>query len=389
MAADRMNRVSRFGALVVLALLVGGLLVGGCATRRACGPDPCEPVACAPTTCEPCTTAPDCGEKPPEAKAGEAWCKVWIPGETQVISETVCVSPAQKRCIEIPAKYGTRPKVVCVSEAKLAEKVTPAVWGARKRDVMVAPGRDCWQRVECPPGDLGPCEKQCECWAKTEVPPRYCEVEERVCVSPERRCVQYTPAQYKVVEETFVIEPARCQEVCEPARFETRCREVVQPGRWEWRRNEACEVPEKACVPAPPPQVEELPALQVEMQDSDQAGGAAGVFAVGDVVRYDLIVSSDEGATPLAGLHVVFTLPPELQYMSGGGDGVQVTGSGQAARTGSFDLPLGARKKMYILCRVLAAPATNLVQLTASIQSASGVELALETESTTLKPAAR
>ena len=63
-------------------------------------------------------------ERAPEAQAGEAWCRVWIPERTEVISETVCVKPAQTRKVWIPPVYGTRPKLVCVQEAELTVPTT-------------------------------------------------------------------------------------------------------------------------------------------------------------------------------------------------------------------------------------------------------------------------
>lgn len=291
--------------------------------------------------------------------------------------------------------------LVCVDEAKMRERVVPAVYGVKHREVMVSPAQECWKRIECAPGDLGPGERQCECWTKTEIPPKYCSEPCPVCLEPERRCVQYTPARYGVEEERFILEPARCETICVPAEFDQRCRQVcVKPGHWEWRRNESCEVPcapvpctpcpvpcqPKPCAPpAPAPAPEALPALQVEMVDNAESGAKAGQFSLGDVVRYDLQIVSDGGSQALSGLKVLFTLPPELEFLSGQGQGLEITGGAQSGQTSSFELPLGTTQVMQVLCRVIAVPPTNLVQMTASVQSAEGLELATETESTTLK----
>jgi hypothetical protein len=369
-----MVRGSRASWIIVLALLAFVLGVAGCASTRA---DPCDP--CPKPTEPPC---PPVGELPPEAGPGEAWCRIWIPPVYGTETETVCVEPASSEKVWIPPTYGTRPKIVCYQEPQLREKVVPAVWGIKKREVMVCPPRERWQRICCPPSELAEGERQGECWTKIECPPVYESEDCPVCLEPERRCVEYTPAQYKVVEERFLLEPGRCEVKCIPARYEERCREVcIEPGRWEWRRNEACEVPE------PEPVEVGLPALQVEMTDKAATGEEAGVFGVGDVVRYDLTVVSDEGATAMPDLKVVFTLPPELEFISGGGDGLDMSGEGQSAATTTFGLAVGQTAEMHILCRVIASPATHMAQLTASVQTADGQELATETESTTLKPA--
>ncbi len=63
-----------------------------------------------------------------------------------------------------------------------------------------------------------------------------------------------------------------------------------------------------------------------------------------------------------------------------------MSGAGQSAQTTSFNLGVGQTMRMQLLAKVLSAPPTNLVQLTASVVDAEGMELAVETESTTLKP---
>lgn len=369
--------VSAVGVLGFLVLVVG---LVGCASP--CGPcDPCDP---APSVCAPCPSpcAPPC-DIPPEAKAGEAWCRVWVPASYATQADTVCVKPACRQKVWIPPKYGTRPKLVCCEEPQLRERVVPAVWAVTSREREVCPPQEQWQRVCCPQGDLEWGEVQCECWTKCVRPPVCCEEPCPVCLAPERRCVHYTPAEYEVGEERFLIEPGRCEDVCIPAVFEQRCRDVcVCPGRWEWRHNVACEVP----VCAPPPVPATYPAIQVEMEDNGPAGEECGVFGVNDIVRYDLRVLSDAGSQALSGLKAVFSIPPELEFISGGGQGVAVAGAGQSAESGTFDLPVGANVSLHILCRVVAVPASNLLQLTAAVRHADGTDLAVETESTTVKP---
>jgi hypothetical protein len=317
---------------------------------------------------------------------------------TQV--DTVCVAPARQERSWIPPRYGTRPKIVCHSDPQLTEKITPAVWGVTSRERVVCPEQEEWKRICCPPQEKqNPCEVQMDCWAKCKKPAVTCQEDCPVCLAPERRCVQYKPAGYKVVEERYLIEQGRWQYRCIPPKFEQKCRQVcVQPGHWEWRRNEACEVPcapcapapcapaPAPCVPMPPPAPAPLPALQVEMDDSGEGGEDAGIFAVGDTVRYDLRIVSDEGSQGMASLKATFTLPAELEFISGGGAGIEITGSGQSAESATFDLPVGGSIAMYVLCTVKSAPASGLVQLTASVKDSEGFELAVETESTTLKP---
>jgi len=361
-----------------LAALLGTLVLGvallstACAGNRAAGCG-CEPVAeCCP--CAPAEPASPCGPRPPEAKAGEAWCCVWIPPVEGEECVQCLVCPAKERCVWVPPAFGTRPKLVCKSPAQLTQHVQPAVWAQHKRDVLVCPERECVKPICCPPGNLASCERQCGCVTKTVTPAVYGEVCERVCLECERRCVGFKPAEYVCVEETYEISPGFHQKVCEPAVYETKCRKVcVQPGRWEWRRNDKCVVPP------------ELVALQLEMEDSAPDGSREGVFRVGSQARFDLKVTAEVGSAPMRGLKVVFSLPPEYEFASGSSsDGVTIRGGGREAETSAFDLAGERQVKMHVLVNVKAAPQSERAVFTAAVKDASGADLAIETEESTI-----
>jgi hypothetical protein len=133
--------------------------------------------------------------------------------------------------------------------------------------------------------------------------------------------------------------------------------------------------------------VEGLPALQLQMWDLDAAGSPQGVFRVGEEVVYRLLVEEDAGSAGTGALVVAWSLPPQLEYVSGSGpEGVTVTGSGANATSSAFTLLPREAKAFEIRCRVRDVPSTNLVQALARVLTADGnQELALETESTTLR----
>jgi hypothetical protein len=197
---------------------------------------------------------------------------------------------------------------------------------------------------------------------------------ERICIEPERRCVGFKPAEFECVEETYMISPGFYEKICEPARYEPKSRTVcVQPGRWEWRRNEKCVVPV------------ELAALQVTMVDSAADGSPAGLFKVGTQARYDMVVSSDAASAAMKGLTVSFTLPPELEFVSGGSDGgVTVTGTGTSAATTAFDLAGNQQVKLFVVANVKAAPASGDAVVTAVVRSSSGEVMATESENSSI-----
>lgn len=375
MRSTTSTRSGFLGALMALVVGLGLTACRGTARGGCCPPaEPCAQVACAP--CAPAPECSPCGPRPAEAKPGEAWCCVWVPPIEADQCETVCICPESTRCVWVPPSYGTRPRLECIAPAQLDEKLTPGVYAQRQRDVLVRPGCEVVQPICCPPGDLAPGERQCGCVVKREVPPVWGQECERVCLAPERRTVEFTPAQYRCVEERYEISPGFMQKVVEPAKYETRTRRVcVQPGRWEWRHNPKCELPKPV----------ELTALQLEMVDSKADGSKEGIFKVGQQVRYDVIVTGDEGSAALRGLLVSFTLPPELEFVSGAGeDGVTVSGAGSAAKTSSFDLGADRALKLHLLAVVKSAPASENVTVTAVVTDGKGEMLATETENTTI-----
>ena len=131
-----------------------------------------------------------------------------------------------------------------------------------------------------------------------------------------------------------------------------------------------------------------LPAIQSEMTDKDPAGGEKGIFEVGEEFLYVLDVQNDVGTTVTPDLKVVFALPKELDFVSGTGDrGVTIAGSGQSATSTPFTLATNEIVHLAIRVRASAAPPSNFVQSRASIQTTGGIEVAEESESTTIKEA--
>ncbi|MDJ0973929.1 MAG: hypothetical protein QNJ98_05680 [Planctomycetota bacterium] len=360
-----------------VALFAALLLVPACAAGGACcgceAEAPCEPaVADVEPVSDMCEGEP---ARPPEAKPGEAWCRVWSPPEYKTVTERVMVKPAVRKKLWIPPEYGSRMKIVCVSPAKLAETMRPGLYTTRTKDVLECPPTEYVEKVDCANGGKqADGTVQCECYQKKVRGPTFRTETERVCLQPAQRCLSYKPAEYKCVEERVLLKEGFCQTICEPAQYEDRMRQVlVKPGCWRWVRNEDCEVPE-----------ESLPALEVRMEDKAPDGSDAGVFKMGTLVRYDLVVLSDVASKSMPNLKVIFSLPEHLEFVEGSGTGITVTGAGQSAQSAVFPLNASETKELQLIARVIGVPPTNLVQLEASVQTEDGTELALETESTTL-----
>jgi hypothetical protein len=124
------------------------------------------------------------------------------------------------------------------------------------------------------------------------------------------------------------------------------------------------------------------------MVDKALDGSEAGIFPIGSTFIYRLTVENDVGTDLTPAMYVDWRLPPELEFVSGRSnrDGVAVSGSGAAAKSGAYELKVGESIGFELVVRVVSAPDAGLVKTIADIRRASdNAELASETESTSLK----
>ena len=130
-----------------------------------------------------------------------------------------------------------------------------------------------------------------------------------------------------------------------------------------------------------------LPAIHSDMSDKNLSGAEQGIFKLGESFLYVLTVGNQQGTAATPDLRVHFFLPKELEFVSAKATGgVTVTGSGQSAITSAFVLvPPKGELQVQITVKVIAQPPAQLVKARASIQTLSEVELASQTESTTIK----
>ncbi len=134
-----------------------------------------------------------------------------------------------------------------------------------------------------------------------------------------------------------------------------------------------------------------LPAIQLEMIDVDIDRKSKGLFEMGEDFLYILTVENDVGTALTPDLKVVWTLPECLQFVRGTGDGgAPLSGSGRPAESSGFVLRPNQKQQFELVVKVVSVPKRNLTQARASVVTVQqGIDLATETESTTLKAKAQ
>lgn len=240
----------RVGAVLALVLAVG-LVAAGCESTCGSCASPCSPAPCA---AQPACQDTNCGPFPANAKAGEAWCCVWVPPVYKTETEQVCVCPEQCEQEWVPPTYETVTEQVICKPACSRTIPIPAEYSTVEECVEVCAARTEWQRVDCPPAEAA-CGKQ-DCYALVTIPPVYEKRCKQVCTKPESCRTEETPAEYTTVSKQVEKTCGYYKQNTIPAKYETREKQVcVTDGRWEWRQNSTCTVPAPAptnpCTPAP------------------------------------------------------------------------------------------------------------------------------------------
>lgn len=127
---------------------------------------------------------------PPNAKPGECYAKVLVPGVIQK----------------------TTGRVKVAEEQKVLNRIIPAQYRIEKERILVKEARQYWKAGQ------GPITKKDE-------------------VTGEIMCLVEEPAQYKIVEKRILVEEEKPEYKMIPAQYETVTKtETIQPERWEWRR---------------------------------------------------------------------------------------------------------------------------------------------------------
>lgn len=188
---------------------------------------------------------------PPEAKPGECYARVFIPGtekrienkvlikeateQLQVIpavysdvEETVVVETASEKLEIIPAVYKTEEKVVIIEPEREVQTVVPAVYEEAEEKVKVREAYSTWKKGEGPIQRYDTATGEIMCLVT--IPAEYKTVKKRVVKIPPRTTTKVIPAVTKTVSVRVMVEAPKTRTVKIPAKTEkVKVRKLMTP----------------------------------------------------------------------------------------------------------------------------------------------------------------
>lgn len=206
---------------IMCALMFGGAMLAqtGCACGKAKASHVQTTKVTYATPSGPCDK--EAGEVtaalPPNARPGECYAKVFVPAQFRMVTERVLVRDASETIEIIPAKYEWVEERVVVKDASTQLVAVPAEYASGQRTFEVSSGHTDWEVNKNP-----------------------------LCVSPKEQpardvfCLVTHASAQKTIQTQSQVKPARVNEVCVPAQYETVRRQKLA----------SAATTRKICIPA-------------------------------------------------------------------------------------------------------------------------------------------
>ena len=188
---------------------------------------------------------------PPDARAGECYARVFIPGTTKRVANKVLVKEATEKLEVVEARYETVEETVEIQTASEELEIIPAVFETRFETVIVEPEREVQEVVDAVYEETeekvkireaystwkkgeGPIQRYDEATGEimclVNVPAEYKVVSKRVIKVPPRTITKVIPAKTEKVEVKVMVEPPKTRKVTIPAKSRTvEVRKLVAP----------------------------------------------------------------------------------------------------------------------------------------------------------------
>lgn len=171
---------------------------------------------------------------PPNARPGECYARMLIPGESRTVTEKVIKKEASDRVEIVPAKYKTVTKRVLVKPETTELVSVPAKYGTKTEKVQVSAAQTVWKKGagELAAGAGTGAGGGTSAHAIQERFGNQKIVGSRVTDTGELMCLVEIPAQYKTVTKTVLVSPAATKTVTKPAVYKTvEVTELVTPAQ--------------------------------------------------------------------------------------------------------------------------------------------------------------
>ena len=160
---------------------------------------------------------------PPNARPGECYARMLIPGESRTITEKVLKREASERVEIIPATYKTVTKRVLVRPETSKLVSVPAKYGTKTERIQVSAAKTVWKKgagtmaAGAGSGAAGGA-------SASAIVDRFGNQKilgSRVTDTGELMCLVEVPAQFKTVTKTVLVSPATTKTVTSPAEYKT------------------------------------------------------------------------------------------------------------------------------------------------------------------------
>ena len=187
----------------------------------------------------------------PDAKAGECFAKVMVPGEFKTITEDVIVREGSTRIEITPPKFEWVSEKVLVEEATERLSPVPASYKTVKEEVVTREGRLVWRtgssaRSKLAEGltvaravasGLPGNAKAGECYAEYYQAPQYETIEEKILKKEASSRIKVSSAKYETVKEQVLVREGSEKVVEVPAVYETVTEKVLErPAYTTWKK---------------------------------------------------------------------------------------------------------------------------------------------------------
>ena len=160
---------------------------------------------------------------PPNARPGECYARMLIPGESRTITEKVLKKEASERVEIVPATYKTVTKRVLVKPETSKLVSVPAKYGTKTEKVQISAATTVWKKgagtmaAGAGSGAAGGASASAivDRFGNQKI------IGSRVTDTGELMCLVEVPAQYKTVTKTVLVSPATTKTITSPAEYKT------------------------------------------------------------------------------------------------------------------------------------------------------------------------